>query len=103
MTWSLLNHLVADKVNELLDANATYGPEVERFYSRNQAAAIIHAALWGYGVRSDSTAGAYAAMNMFEALGIKAWSFDAEEAEAIRKLQTERYQAKLAQQEDGTP
>jgi hypothetical protein len=66
MAWSLLNHEIADSVNELLDARKDdYPPEVARFFSREQAAAIIHAALWGYGVRADSTAGVYAGMSLF--------------------------------------
>lgn len=87
---------IDEKVNELLDANtgAHYGPEVRRFYSREQAAAIIHAALLGYSVRAGSTAGGYAAISLFEAIGLKFWSFDKDEAEACSalcmKLQQER-------------
>ena len=78
-----MNHMIADKVNELLDGQKdAYPPDEPRFYSREQAAAIIHAALWGYGVRASSTAGAYAGSNMFEALGLKWWTFD--EADAAR-------------------
>lgn len=78
---------IAEKVDELLEAVAAqYGPEVERFYSREQAAAIIHAALLGYSVRAGSTAGGYAAINLFEAIGLKFWSFDKDEAEACSAL-----------------
>lgn len=83
MAWSLLNHMIADKVNELLDSQKdAYPPEEPRFYSREQAAAIIHAALWGYSARASSTAGAYAGSNLFDALGLKWWTFD--EADAAR-------------------
>lgn len=70
MAWSLMNHMIADKVAALLDEQKdAYPPEVKRFYSREQTLAIIHAALWGHAVREDSTAGAYAGSAMFDALG----------------------------------
>lgn len=87
MAWSLMNHMIADKVNALLDEQKdVYPPEVKRFYSREQAAAIIHAVLWGYGVREDSTAGCYAGTNLFDALGLKWWTFTEEDAAAHRDL-----------------
>jgi hypothetical protein len=83
-----MNQIIAEKVEELLDASggANYGPEVGRFYSREQAAAIIHAALLGYGARAGSTAGAYAAANLFDTIGLKFWCFDKDEAEACSAL-----------------
>ena len=87
MSWSLLNHMAADKVNELLDAHKDdYPPDVDRFFSREKAAAIIHAALWGYAVRSDSTAGCYAGSNLFDALGLKWWTLDDVEGAACQAL-----------------
>jgi hypothetical protein len=95
MAWSLLNHIAADKVSALLDEHKdTYPPDEPRFYSREQAAAIIHAALWGYSVRADSTAGCYAGTNMFEALGLKWWTFDEDDALAHRELAQKRMRAK---------
>lgn len=102
MTWSLLNHIIADKVTELLDgAKDNYPPEVKRFYSREQAASIIHAALWGYGVREDSTAGAYAASNLFEAIGIKWWTFDDDEAALCRDGYNRALREKYAKPDPG--
>lgn len=98
MAWSLLNSMIADKVNELLDAQKDAYPEgVERFYSREQAAAIIHAAIWGHSVRSDSTAGAYAGSNMFDALGLKWWTFDEADAARHRDLAQQIMREKIAQ------
>jgi hypothetical protein len=102
VAWSLKNHLVADKVNALLDEDKdAYPPEVVRFFPKDKALSIIHAAIWGYGVREDSTAGCYAFMNLMEALGIKCWTFDADEAEQFRaireKLHREKYAALDAQ------
>lgn len=95
MSWSLLNHSIADKVSELIDAHKDdYPPEEPRFFSREQALAIIHAAIWGYSVRASSTAGCYAATNLYEALGLKWWTFDAEEAAIFQKIAQERQTAK---------
>jgi hypothetical protein len=89
MTWSLEN--AADKVNDLLDLSKdTYPPEEERFFSREQALAIINAALLGYSVRADSTAGAYAAMNLYGALGLKGWTFDDTEAAALQAFRNKK-------------
>lgn len=102
MAWSLLNHQAADDVSALLDRHAeTYGPDVARFYSREQALAIIHAALWGYAVRSESTAGAYAADAMFRALGLATWSFDPQDAPILQAAWRERAEKKRA--ETATP
>src|SRR5262245_51853516 len=91
MTWSLESAMVADKVNDLLDLfKDTYPPEVERFFSRKKALAIINAALCGYSVRADSTAGAYVAMNLYDALGLKGWTFDDTEAAALQAFRSKR-------------
>ncbi|EIM25699.1 hypothetical protein [Microvirga lotononidis] len=98
MAWSLLNHMIADKVNELLDTQKdSYGPEEERFYSREVAASIIHAAVWGYSCRSSSTAGVYAATNLLNALGLKFWSFDDEEAAALQEFRRARARSRLVE------
>lgn len=97
MAWSLLNHMIADKVEALLkEQDAAYGPEVRRFYSREQAASIIHAVLWGYGVRDDSTAGVYAAHNLFTALGLKWQCFDEQSAEWARNSYNANLRARHA-------
>ena len=75
MAWSLGSIMIAPKVEALLDESDTYGPEVELFFSRDKARSIICAALWGYGCRSDSDAGAYAFMNLMQAVGVKRLSF----------------------------
>ena len=91
MSWSQMNHRIADQIEALLDTQKdAYPSDVARFYSRDTAAALIHAAIWGYSVRADSTAGVYAAGNIFEALGLKAWSFDAEEAKEFHTLRHKR-------------
>jgi hypothetical protein len=97
MAWSLLNHMIADKVKALLDAQKdNYGPDVPRFFSREKAEAIIHAAIWGYSSREDGTAGCYAFMNLMDALGIKTWSVDEDEAKAIQELRAKRAQERCA-------
>jgi hypothetical protein len=97
MAWSLLNAMIADKVTALLDEQKdSYPPEVARFYSREQAAAIIHAALWGYSCRSDSTAGCYAGSNLFDALGLKSWTFDEDEAAAFHEIRNKMLREKYA-------
>jgi hypothetical protein len=89
MAWSLLNHMVADKVEELLKAHDDdYPPDVKRWYTREQAAAIIHAAIWAYSVREGSTAGCYAASNLFDALGLKWQCFDEKTAEWAQNAYT---------------
>jgi hypothetical protein len=86
MPWSALNHMMADDVRKLLDRpefQQEREPEMVRFFSREKAEAIIHAALWGYGVRATSTAGAYAFSNLMDALGLKNWTFNDEEAAVL--------------------
>lgn len=96
MAWSLLNHMIADKVNALLDEQKdAYPPEVKRFYSREQAAAIIHAVLWGHAVREDSTAACYAATNLFDALGLKNWTFDEEESAIFNRARHQHRMSKI--------
>jgi hypothetical protein len=91
MAWSLLNHGAADKVAELLDeVKDNYPPEVTRFFPREKAEAIIHAALWGHSSRVDGTAGCYAFMNLMDALGFKGWTYDAEEAAVLTEYRTRR-------------
>lgn len=104
MAWSLKNHMIAGEVEKLLDADKdAYPPEVKRFFSREQALAIIHAAMWGYGVREDSTAGAYAALNLYNALGLKGWTFDQEEADALNRFRADKLaQVRPEQQGGGT-
>lgn len=93
MAWSLLNHMIADKVNDLLDTQKdAYGPEETRFFSRETAAAIIHAAVWAHGCRESSTAAVYAASNLFNALGLKGWTFDEDEAAALQEFRRKRAQ-----------
>lgn len=77
MAVSLLNVLVADKVNALLDDPHVRDnlPDDQRGFTREQATAIIHAALWAYAARAGSTAEAYARMGLFEAIRLKTWSF----------------------------
>lgn len=88
--------MIADKVNALLDEQKdAYPPEVKRFYSREQAAAIIHAVLWGYACRDDSTAGCYAANNLFDALGLKNWTFDDEESDIFNRARQQHRMTKI--------
>lgn len=101
---SLLNVIIADKVKELLDLPAlqTYGPEEKRSIPREQAEAIIHAVLWGHSSRADATAGAYACLELMQALKLAFWSWDEVEAAACvevrRRLWKERAEAQIAAQ-----
>jgi hypothetical protein len=91
---SLLNIAIDPTVGALLDRAAALGgdyPDDLRFYSRAKAAAIIHAALWAYASRSDSTAGAYAAGNLFDAIGLKAWTFNSEEAATLNEIRAAKF------------
>ena len=91
MTWSLMNHMAAEKVAAILsEAGDSYGPDVPRAMPRKMAEAVIHAALWAHGSRSGSTAGAYAFGNLFDALGLKGWTFREDEAEAMQKFRMAR-------------
>jgi hypothetical protein len=88
MTWSLLNHHLADSVITLLD-QANEGNEnreamEHRAMSREQAANIIHAVLWAYSSRSSDFAGAYAMRAFQHSVGekltdwlVKSFEFDA--------------------------
>ena len=107
MAWSLLNGMIAEKVNALLDElKDEYPPSERRWYSREQAASIIHAALWGHSVRDGSTAGCYAADNMFKALGLKWWTFDEEHAkqhqELAQRLMIEKHSSQVTNGERQT-
>ena len=96
MAWSLLNTTIADKVSELLDEHKdAYPPDVPRFFSREQALSIIHAAIWGYAVREDSTAGCYAADNLYNALGLKGWTFDESVAKRMNEENNKAFYAKM--------
>lgn len=87
MAWSLLNGIIADKVNALLDEQKdAYPPEVKRFLTREQTEAIIHAAIWAHASREDSTAACYAMTNLYDALGLKWWTFSEEDAAVHRDL-----------------
>lgn len=102
MAWSLLNHMIAEKVNALLDEQKdAYPPHVKRFFSREKTAAVIHAALWAHAVREDSTAGAYAFMALTEALDLKNWCFDQEEADALNRFRAEKARAEYAAESAG--
>lgn len=98
MAWSLGNHLAADDVAALLEKHGggNYGPKVERQYSKEEALGIIHAAIWGHGCRAGSTAGAYAAMALFNTLGLKGWTFEQEEADALVRFRQEKAAAARA-------
>jgi hypothetical protein len=55
----------ADLVDRLLAlVEDRYPADVDRYYSRAQAAEIIRLAVWGYGVLAGSTASAYVADGM---------------------------------------
>ncbi len=94
MSWSLLNHFMVDDVKALLDKGEEPGGSYrddERFFSREQAEKLIHAVLWAHGCRRDSTAGAYAAFNLYEALGLKNWTFDTVEADALHQFRRDAW------------
>lgn len=92
MVVSLFNVLIAEKVKELVqEASKSYPPEVERGMNQERTMAIIHAALWAHTCRVDSTAAAYARMSVFEALGLKNWTFDEDESEALAEFRRRRY------------
>jgi len=77
MSWSLLNNVMAEKVEALLnDEHIRQSLEDgQRALPREEALAVIHAALWAYSSRKGSTASAYAMTNMYEALGLETWTF----------------------------
>lgn len=52
--------------------------------------------MWGYGVREDSTAGCYAGSNMFDALGLKGWTFDEDDAADLLRITNRRLREKYA-------
>lgn len=76
-TWSLLNVTLADDVEKLLSNKALRedSQDLVRAMSRDQASAVIHAALWAYSCRSDSFAACYAMDALYHALGLETWTF----------------------------
>lgn len=89
--WSLLNGMRAEEVEALIaHEDNSYDPDIVRFFPREKALAIVRSAIWGYAARQDSTAGAYAFMNLIEALGLKGWTFDQEEADALQRFRNEK-------------
>lgn len=74
---SLLNVMIARDVAKLFEHEAVRDdtPDDRRMMSRKEAEDVIHAALWAYACRSDSTAGAYAKYALFQALGLESWTF----------------------------
>lgn len=91
MSWSLMNHIIAEKVDSLVEGQTkSYAPEVERSMSREICLSVIHAALWAHGARGDSMAGAYAHLNLYNALGLKGWTFDDEEQALLVAHRTKR-------------
>jgi len=76
VSWSLLNSMVADKVDALLANELLAGlQDGERALTKAQATAVIHAALWAYSARSGSFASAYAMDNLFHVLELETWTF----------------------------
>lgn len=77
MSWSLLNNVMAEKVEALLNDEHIRQSldDGQRALSREEALAVIHAALWAYSSRQGSTASAYAMKNMFDALHLDTWTF----------------------------
>lgn len=65
-----LGHLTRrEKVEALLDAARDQGTtHPNRAMARGQARAIVHAVMWLYGVRDDSTSAAYAHASLEEAV-----------------------------------
>ena len=74
MAVSLLNVLSNDRVQELLnhidEGNEGREDMERRAMSRETASSIIHACLWAYSARPTDTAGGYAWLSLWEALGI---------------------------------
>jgi hypothetical protein len=77
MAVSLLNVLIDEKVLALLDDGLLRDDlkDDERGFSRAEVAAVIHAALWMHSARSGSFACAYAMDALFQAIGLKTWTF----------------------------
>lgn len=77
MVWSLLNATLAEDVEKLLANPALRedAPDLVRAMSKDQAASVIHAALWAYSCRSDSFAACYAMDALYNALGLATWTF----------------------------
>lgn len=77
MSWSLLNVMLAEKVESLLsDPNIRQNVEDgERALTKAQAENLIHSILWAHSSRAGSTASAYAMSNLFDTLGLETWTF----------------------------
>jgi len=77
VSWSLLNVMLAEKVEALLtDPNVRQNvTDDERALTKAQAESLIHAVLWAYSSRAGSTASAYAMNNLFETLRLETWTF----------------------------
>lgn len=92
MSWSLLNSMLAAEVDTLLSkAGEGLGENDARGISKEKALAAIHGIIWLYACRDGSTASAYASFNLFEALGLKDWSFDDEEAKAFQEVRAKMW------------
>lgn len=97
MSVSLLNVMLADDVERLLDNEMLrQDPDDDRRFSRDQARAIIHAALWAYSARADSMAAAYAFLSLMEAIGIKGWAFEDDEVDALADYRVKKWRETAA-------
>jgi len=70
MTWSLLNAMVAKRVEELLTQEPVRQDlrDDERMMPRDEALRIIHATLWAYSSRGGDFSGCYALSALADAL-----------------------------------
>lgn len=99
---SLLNVMIAKDVAKLFEHGAVESdmPDDRRSMPRAQAEAIIHAALWAYACRDDSTAGCYARMAMFDAIGLESWKFKKGSAEGEHRASQMRVELIARRQEE---
>lgn len=74
---SLLNLMMAKQVAALFENDLVRSemPDEERMMSREEAEAVIHAAIWAYSCDRTSTAGAMAKFSLFDALRLESWKF----------------------------
>lgn len=78
--------IIDEKIKNLLDIWLDkYPVDVERFYSRAKAEIMISSIVWAYSCRSDQMAGIYAVQQLFDAIGIKEWTFKEDEANILRR------------------
>jgi hypothetical protein len=70
MTWSLLNSMVAERVEAFLTQEPIRQDlrDDERMMCRDQALRTIHAVLWAYSSRASDFSGCYAMTALAEAL-----------------------------------